>query len=160
MNIIYKQNRIGKNGRIFGLYKFRTMVENADKIGGSSTAGDDPRITRVGAFLRKTHLDELPQIVNILKGDMALIGWRPEVPEYLDTIPLEVLATKPGIVGLATLWDINEAEVLRGRPDPDKYYEEYIIPKKRELDLYYVKNRSLWLDIKILLRTVGKLLGN
>src|SRR4030042_4571958 len=107
MNRIFRQKRVGKNGKIFLLFKIRTMTT---KKGSLSTAKDDPRITKIGRFLRKWRLDELPQIWNILKGDMVLIGWRPEVPEYLDTIPKEVLSTKPGIIGLATLYDINEGE--------------------------------------------------
>jgi len=128
------------------------------KEGSLSTAEDDSRITKIGRFLRKWRLDELPQIWNILRGDMTLIGWRPEVPQYLNTIPPEVLATKPGIIGLATLYDINEGERLRGQKDPDKYYEDYIMPEKRKLDLYYARNKSFWLDIKILWRTFVKLI--
>src|SRR3990167_4546690 len=105
MSLFYRAKRIGKNGKIFELLKFRTMVLNADQVGGSSTSDDDPRITRIGKFLRKTKLDELPQLVNVLRGDMKIIGWRPESPEYLSTIPKEVLATKPGIIGWATLSD-------------------------------------------------------
>ena len=159
MSIIYKSRRIGKDGKLFYIYKFRTMIENADQMGGSSTADDDPRITKMGRFLRRWRLDELPQIWNLLKGDIVLIGWRPEVPEYLDTIPKEVLATKPGIIGLATLWDIDEGRTLKGSKDPDKEYEEKIMPTKRKLELYYVKNRTLGLNIKILWQTFLKLVG-
>src|SRR3990167_6923438 len=107
------------------------MVEGADKLGGSSTADDDPRITKIGRILRKTKLDELPQIWNWIKGDMNLIGWRPEVPEYLHTIPTEVLMTKPGIIGWATLSDMDEGFTLKGSLNPDKDYEDKILPKKR-----------------------------
>lgn len=158
MSILYIAARVGQNGKIFKLLKFRTMVLNADKIGGSSTADDDPRITWWGRILRKTKLDELPQIVNVLKGDMALIGWRPESPEYLDTIPPEVLATKPGIIGYATLFDIDEGAELAGKVDPDKYYAEVILPKKREHELWYVRNRSLSLDLWIIWATFKKLI--
>lgn len=158
MSIFYKSQRIGKNGKLFTLYKFRTMVENADKIGPSSTSDDDQRITKIGKLLRKTKLDELPQLFNWLKGDMALIGWRPEVPKYLSTFPDEVLGTKPGIIGLATLWDIDEGSTLAGSTDPDRDYEERIMPKKRELELYYVRNRSFALDMKILTQTLWRIL--
>ena len=157
--IFYKSLRVGKNGKLFYLWKFRTMVENADRIGGPSTAGDDPRITKIGRFLRRYKLDELPQIWNVIKGDMVFIGWRPEVPQYLNTIPPEVLATKPGITGLATIWDYDEGKKLSGQQDPDRYYEEYILPKKRELELYYVRNKSLKMDLSILWLTFKKLLG-
>ena len=150
---------MGKNGRIFQILKIRTMVEGADKIGGSSTADDDPRITKIGRILRKTKLDELPQLWNLLKGDIVLIGWRPEVPEYLNTIPLEVLATKPGIIGLATLYDIDEGAILKGSKNPDKDYEDKILPQKRKLELYYVRNKSLKLDLFIIWQTFKKLLG-
>jgi len=135
------------------------MVYNADKIGGSSTSNDDPRITRVGIFLRKWKLDELPQLWNILKGDMSFVGWRPEVPQYLDTIPKEVLVTKPGLTGLSSLWDFDEGAILEGSKNPDKDYEEKILPKKRELDLFYVRNRSLWLDVKIIIKTILRFVG-
>lgn len=154
MSILYRAVRVGQHGLPFTLYKFRTMVENADAIGGSSTADDDPRITCVGRILRKTKLDELPQLINVIKGDMALIGWRPESPEYLDTIPLEVLATKPGIIGWATLHDIDEGAALKGQADPDAYYVEHILPEKRKNELWYVQNKNLWLDIKIVWLTL------
>jgi len=156
--LIYKSIRIGQYGQTFTLFKIRTMVINAETVGGSSTASDDARITRVGRFLRRYKIDELPQIYNWLKGDIKLIGWRPEAPEYKDTIPEEVLNTKPGLIGLATLWDIDEGERLKGQKDPDKYYVENILPKKRQLEVYYVNNKSFILDIKILCQTMLKLL--
>jgi len=160
MSIIYKARRVGKNGKIFTLYKFRTLVENADRIGGSTTSDNDPRITRVGRVLRKTKLDELPQLYNWLKGDIALIGWRPESPEYLDTIPPEVLATKPGIFGLATLWDMDEGKFLQelGAIDPDAAYREVILPQKRKLELQYVQTKSFSLNAKILAQTLWRLI--
>lgn len=158
MSLLYKAQRIGQHGKTFTLYKFRTMVKNAHLLGGSSTSDDDPRITKIGKILRKTKLDELPQIINILNGSMSLIGWRPESPEYLHTIPDEVLATKPGIIGWATLHDIDEGAVLKGQADPDKYYEEVILPEKRKNELWYVRNKSLLLDIKIVLLTIKGIL--
>ena len=133
------------------------MVENADTIGGSSTADDDPRITKIGKILRKTKLDELPQLWNWIKGDLSLIGWRPESPEYLHTIPQEVLNTKPGIFGLATLNNIDEGATLKGKEDPDKYYLENILPEKRRLELFYVRNKSLKLDAYILTKTLCRI---
>jgi lipopolysaccharide/colanic/teichoic acid biosynthesis glycosyltransferase len=159
MSILYKSARLGKDGRVFQLLKFRTMVKNADRIGGSSTADDDPRITKIGKLLRKTKLDELPQIINLLKGDMTLIGWRPEVPQYKDTIHPEVLATKPGIIGLATLWDFDEGARLKGSSDPDRDYELLIMPMKRELELEYVRRKSFKLDCWVIWRTFLGLLG-
>ena len=158
MKIIYRSDRIGKNGRLFSMYKLRTMVNNADKIGGSSTADNDPRITKIGKYLRKYKLDELPQLINVLKGDCTLVGWRPEVPEYLDTIHEEVLATKPGLTGLATLHDYDEGKILSHANDPDDYYRKKILPKKRELELYYVRHKSFKLDMKILIHTFLKLI--
>ena len=158
MSILYRAKRLGQHGRIFELLKFRTMVEKADQIGGSTTSDDDPRVTKLGRILRKTKLDELPQLWNWLKGDIALVGWRPESPEYLHTIPREVLASKPGIFGLATLWNYDEGATVLGKGDPDKYYEEHILLKKRELELYYVNHRTLFLDISILTKTIWRMI--
>ena len=156
--LIYRSKRVGQNGRIFELLKFRTMIPNAELVGGSSTADDDPRITKIGRFLRKTKLDELPQLWNWIKGDVCLISWRPESPEYLSTIPDEVLRTKPGIIGYATLWNIDEGATLKGKENPDKYYEEVILLRKRELELYYVRNKSFILDLTILTKTIWRII--
>ena len=156
MSIIYKAQRIGKNGKVFTCYKFKTLREEP---GPTSSGDDDSRITKIGRILRKTKLDELPQFFNILKGEMTLIGWRPEDPRYLNTIHPEVLATKPGIIGWATLSDMDEGGILKGSLDPDKDYEEKILPKKRELELWYVRNKSLKLDILIVIKTIRALLG-
>lgn len=158
MSLLYKATRLGRHGDTFTMYKFRTMVKNADKMGGSSTADDDPRITRAGRFLRKTKLDELPQLLNVLRGEMALVGWRPEAVEYRDTFPAEILATKPGIVGIAQLWDFDEGAMLAGKEDPDQFYRDHILPGKRSLELYYVNNQNIWLDSWILLQIIGKML--
>lgn len=158
MSLLYRARRIGKGGQLFTLYKFRTMVQNAAQLGGSSTADNDPRITRIGYFLRKTKLDELPQIINVLKGEMAFIGWRPESPEYLSTLAPAILATKPGIIGLATLWDSDEGATLKDAEDPDKFYAEKILPVKRKLELFYVENRGIRLNTWIILNTIKKLL--
>lgn len=158
MSIFYKAPRLGQFGDTFTMYKFRTMVKNADKMGGSSTADDDPRVTKIGRFLRKTKLDELPQLLNILQGEMKLIGWRPEAVEYRDTFSFEILKTKPGIVGIAQLWDFDEGAMLAGKEDPDQFYRDHILPGKRSLELYYVNNQNIWLDLWILLQITKRLL--
>lgn len=161
MSIIYKAKRIGLHGKPFFMYKFRTMVENADKIGGASTAGDDPRITPVGRVLRKFKLDELPQLWNVLIGDMSLVGPRPDVEEVINMMtPIEkriILSVRPGITDLASLWDSNEEERLRGKPDPHQAYLDEIWPEKKRLQIQYVQNKSLLLDITIILKTIWKI---
>lgn len=158
MSILYRATRVGQFGEPFTLYKFRTMVEDADKIGGSSTSDTDPRITWWGKILRKTKLDELPQLLNVLNGDMAFIGWRPEALEYLDTFPLEVLLTKPGIIGYATLQDMDEGAFLKDFPDPDAAYRDLILPLKRTNELWYVRNKCLYLDLYIIFATIKKMI--
>src|SRR3990167_1560049 len=155
MSIIYKASRIGRNGKLFTIYKLKTLK---DEPGPQSTAYDDPRITEIGRWLRKTRLDELPQIYNVIKRDMNLIGWRPEDPKYFNTIPHEVLATRPGILGWATLHDLNEGSILKGSQDPDKDYEDKILPKKREKELWYVRNRSRKGDLKIIFLTLWRII--
>jgi lipopolysaccharide/colanic/teichoic acid biosynthesis glycosyltransferase len=158
--IIYCGKRIGKNKKPFHIYKFRTMVVDADKIGGPSTSNDDSRITRIGLFLRKYKIDELPQLFNVLKGDMSLVGPRPEVPEYAKLYKGKeeiVFNVRPGMTDLASLWDINEGEVLEGSDDPEKVYLEEIRPEKVKLQIEYVKNRSFLGDIKIILGTIKKI---
>lgn len=156
-NVFYKAQRTGKNGKVFTMYKFRTMVQNADKIGGPSTSADDPRLTKIGNFLRKYKLDELPQLINIFKGQMSFVGPRPEVPSEIDTYDPKtkkiILSVKPGLTDLASIADLHEEEVLRGSADPHKTYREKIQPQKIKLQLEYIKNNSFWLDIKILIRT-------
>lgn len=158
MSIFYKAQRLGQYGKPFTMYKFRTMVKNADKIGGSSTSDDDPRITKIGRFLRKTKLDELPQLINLLKGDMKLIGWRPEALEYLNTFDPRILETKPGIIGLATLWDSDEGAMLAGSLNPDEEYVDKILPMKRSLELQYIQQKSIWLDLQIIFGFIKKIL--
>lgn len=159
--VFYRGVRVGRFGKPFRIYKFRTMVVNADKIGGSCTPDDDPRITRIGRFLRKYKLDELPQLINVLKGEMSLVGPRPEVPFYVNMFTEEerkILEVKPGITDLASLWDIDEGAILKGSADPEKTYMEKIRPEKIRLQLEYVENRSLLQDLKIILKTINKLL--
>jgi len=137
------------------------MVVNAEKMGGPSTALDDPRLTRIGKFLRRWKLDELPQLFNVIKGDMSLVGPRPEVLEYANLYQGEekiVYRVKPGITDFASLWDVHEEEVLKGSPDPEKTYLEKIRPEKVRLQMKYVKEMSFWTDIKIIWRTFLKLI--
>ena len=159
--VFYRGERIGRNGKTFRIFKFRTMVPNAEGIGGSSTAGDDPRLTKIGNFLKKYQLDELPQLINVLKGEMSFVGPRPEVRMYVDMLSEEerkkIFSIRPGMTDLASLWNFHEGEVLRDSPDPEKTYLEKIRPKKIELQLKYVKEYSFWLDIKLILKTIAKI---
>ncbi|HRS54369.1 MAG TPA: sugar transferase [Bacteroidales bacterium] len=159
--VFYKAPRVGKNGKLFKMYKFRTMVKNADKIGPSSTTKSDNRITKVGKFLRKTKLDELPQFINVLLGEMSIVGPRPDVKQFTDLFTEEekiILSVKPGITDYASIWNSNEAKILEGSDDPDKTYMEVIWPEKKQLQIKYVKERSFTTDIKIIILTLLALL--
>lgn len=160
--VFYRGERIGKGGRPFKMFKFRTMVVNADKLGGPSTAGDDPRLTKIGLFLKKYQLDELPQLIDVFSGRMSLVGPRPEVKMYVDMFIEEekiILSVRPGMTDLASLWNFHEAEVLKGSQDPEKTYMEKIRPEKLKLQMKYVKEKSFWLDLKIITKTIFKVLG-
>ena len=155
--VFYRGKRIGRYGKPFRIYKFRTMVENAEKLGGSSTADDDPRITKTGKFLRKYKLDELPQLINVLKGEMSFVGPRPEVQHYVDMFTEEekaILSIRPGITDWASLWNPDEGAILKGSKDPEKAYMEKIRPEKLKLQLKYVKEGSFRIDLKIILLTL------
>jgi lipopolysaccharide/colanic/teichoic acid biosynthesis glycosyltransferase len=157
---LYRGTRVGLNGKLFAMLKFRTMVVNAEALGGSATAADDPRITSFGKFLRRYKLDELPQLLNVLFGDMSLVGPRPEVQKYVSLYSPEeqaILTVRPGITDWASIWNSNEAAVLEGSNDPEKTYEELIRPTKLALQLLYVRNRSFWVDLKIIFHTAAKL---
>ena len=157
----YRGVRVGRYGKPFHMLKFRTLVVDAEQIGGSSTADDDPRVTRVGKLLRKYKLDELPQLINVLKGDMSLVGPRPEVPHYVQMFTDEeqaILSVRPGITDWATLWNPDEGAVLAGSADAEKAYMEKIRPTKLRLQLNYVRTQSFWGDIKILAWTVSAIL--
>jgi lipopolysaccharide/colanic/teichoic acid biosynthesis glycosyltransferase len=160
--VFYRGERVGKDGKPFRIFKFRTMVKDAEKLGGPSTSADDPRLTKFGKILRKYKLDELPQLINVLKGEMSLVGPRPEVKMYVDMLKPEekekILSVKPGMTDLASLWDFHEEEVLKGSEDPEKAYMEKIRPKKIQLQLEYVKNRSFLLDLKIIFKTLIRLI--
>ena len=160
---IYKQRRVGKDGRLFTFYKFRSMVLNADKMGAQVTATHDPRITRIGHFLRKTKLDELPQLVNVIAGDISVVGPRPEVPVYVDKWPKGqkeiVLSVKPGITDYATLVYNDEQAVLSRSDNPEKTYLEAVMPHKLSLYQRYIDDQSFLLDIKIIFGTLLKMFG-
>ena len=154
--ILYPGRRVGKNGRPFGMYKFRSMVLNADRIGGSSTPDDDPRITPIGRVLRRYKLDELPQLLNVLRGQMSIVGPRPQVQWALDLYTTEqrqVLTVKPGITDYASVRFPNEGEILKGSTDPDRDYMEKIHPEKMRLSLEYVRNRSMRTDLLVIAQT-------
>lgn len=155
--VFYRGVRIGYHGELFRIFKFRTMVVNAERIGGPSTADDDSRITKVGHFLRKYKLDELPQLINVLKGEMSFVGPRPEVQYYVDMFTEEekvILSVRPGITDWASLWNPDEGAVLAGSPDPEKTYMEEIRPTKLRLQLKYVKEKSFRGDMSIIYQTI------
>ena len=137
------------------------MVVNADKMGGPSTASDDPRLTKAGNFLKKYQLDELPQLLDVLMGNMSLVGPRPEVPFYVNMMTAEekkiILSVRPGMTDLASLWDFHEGEILKGSADPEKTYQEKVRPEKLRLQIKYVEERSFFGDIKIIMETVKKI---
>ena len=155
--VFYRGERVGFQGRVFHILKFRTMVLDAEKLGGSSTADDDPRITKIGKTLRKYKLDELPQLFNVLTGEMSLVGPRPEIKRYSDLYTDEqkaIFTVRPGITDWASLWNSDEGAVLAGAEDPDKAFEELIQPTKLKLQLKYVRERSFWVDLKIIILTL------
>jgi len=155
--VFFRGVRVGRHGRPFRIFKFRTMVMNAEKMGGPSTAADDSRITRMGRFVRRFNLDELPQLLNVLKGEMSLVGPRPEVPQYVALFTEEekrILSVRPGITDWATLWIGNEGKWLEGSGDPEKVYMEKLWPEKHRLQLEYVRRQSFWVDCEIMLKTL------
>ena len=157
--VFFRGERVGRYGKPFRIFKFRTMVAGADKLGGPSTAADDPRLTRIAGFLKKCQLDELPQLINVLKGEMSLVGPRPEVQMYVNMFTEEekaVLSVRPGMTDYASLWNFHEGELLRGSADPEKTFLEEIRPEKIRLQLKYVREQSFWVDLKIILRTLEK----
>ncbi|HKW35522.1 MAG TPA: sugar transferase [Candidatus Acidoferrum sp.] len=159
--VFYRGLRAGRFGKPFRICKFRTMVLNADKIGGPSSAADDPRITRVGAFLRQYKLDELPQLLNVLRGEMSLVGPRPEVLQYVAMFTEEerpILTVLPGITDWASIANSDEGALLAGSPDPEKTYLEKIRPEKIRLQLEYVRRHSFAVDLQILMQTLRVLL--
>ena len=154
--VFYKAKRVGSGEIIFEMYKFRTMVVNADTIGGSLTTYRDKRVTPMGRFLRWTKLDELPNLINVIKGEMSLVGPRPEAPDYVKyytQTQKQVLHVKPGMTGPSQLANRDEEEKLKGHPDAEHYYITELMPKKLALDLHYVATQSIVADIGWLLKT-------
>jgi len=159
--ILFRQLRVGKNGDEFWILKFRSMVNGAERIGKRITADGDSRVTRLGVFLRKWKLDELPQLWNVLKGDMSFVGPRPELPCYVrEYTPLQVriLQVRPGITDPATLRFRNEGRILQQSPDPERFYHEKILPEKLTLNLQYLEEISLGRDISLLFSTIRSVL--
>ncbi|GAA4451803.1 O-antigen biosynthesis protein WlbG [Novipirellula rosea] len=158
--VLFQQTRVGRQLRPFKILKFRTMVENAPSLGPAITSGGDPRITRIGRLLRKTKLDELPQLFNILKGDMSLVGPRPEVPKYVEMFEddfRQILIVRPGLTDLASIKYRDESTVLAQAEDPEREYITRILPDKIELAKQYVRHSSIALDVRVILQTLLQL---
>ncbi len=157
--IFFRGERVGKNGKIFKIFKFRSMIKDSEGKGKWNVGNNDPRITKIGVFLRKTKLDELPQLINVLKGEMSLVGPRPELQFYVAKYTKEelpILDLKPGITDWASMVNISQFELFTEAEDPDIAYEKYIRPIKLKLQLYYRNNNSIWIDLEILIWTVFK----
>ena len=155
--VFYRQVRVGRNGKTFRIFKFRSMVMDADKKGLAITVGRDSRITRVGAVLRKTKLDELAQLLNVLFGQMSFVGPRPEVPKYVELYTpyqRQVLLVRPGITDYASIAYRNENDLLAGAPNPETMYIEQIMPDKIELNMKYLREISPLADIRLILKTI------
>ncbi len=154
--ILFLQKRVGMDGKLFTLIKFRSMMINQES-NNTATAKGDERITTIGVFLRRYKLDELPELWNVLKGEMSLVGPRPDVPGYADNLKgkdRKILKLRPGITGTASLKYANEEEILSMQDNPQKYNDEVIFPDKVKINLEYYKNQTLWLDIKIIFATI------
>jgi lipopolysaccharide/colanic/teichoic acid biosynthesis glycosyltransferase len=160
--IFFRQRRVGRYGRTFRIFKFRTMTDGADKKGAPLTASGDARVTRVGRVLRKTKLDEVPQLLNVVRGEMSLVGPRPEVPEYTRRYTAEeckVLAVRPGITGPASLAYIDEERLLASAADPEKFYVDTLMRRKLQFDLAYCRNIFFIEDLRIVFRTLAGVAG-
>lgn len=156
-SVFYLQNRVGKGGEIFKLFKFRTMHVDADKHTAITVGARDARITGIGYYLRKFKIDELPQLINVLIGNMSLVGPRPELKKFVDLYnadQVKVISVKPGITDYASIEFRNENELLEGKSDPVQFYIEQIMPVKLKLNLKYIQEQSFVLDIKIIYQTV------
>jgi lipopolysaccharide/colanic/teichoic acid biosynthesis glycosyltransferase len=161
--VFFKQERFGKNFQPFRIYKFRTMVADAPQRGSAITVGDDPRITRLGHWLRRTKIDELPQLINVVKGDMSMVGPRPEVEQYVEMFRkdyAEILKVRPGITDLASLKYRDEAAVLSSMRDPEQAYVTRVLPEKIELAKQYVGKASFFYDIRLILQTLFKVVAH
>jgi lipopolysaccharide/colanic/teichoic acid biosynthesis glycosyltransferase len=156
--VLYRQQRVSRGGRLFRLLKFRTMVVNADRLAPNVSATGDPRVTRVGRLLRRTYLDELPQLLNVLRGDMSLVGPRPETPEFVALFTPEerqVLTVRPGLAGPSTLAFMDEAEILASTDDPVAYYTTTLLHDRVKADLTYLDHCSIGYDIRLLCSQVA-----
>lgn len=159
--VLFKQVRVTKNGKLFKIYKFRTMKENSEG-NKQITVGKDNRITGIGHILRKTKLDELPQLFNVLKGEMSLVGPRPEVPKYVELYTdeqREILKVPAGITDYASIYFSNESELLGEAENPEEFYIKKIMPYKIELNKKYINEIGIMTDIKIIILTILKILG-
>ncbi|HEY1064474.1 MAG TPA: sugar transferase [Pirellulales bacterium] len=157
---IFRQTRVGRHGRPFTLYKFRSMVVDAESRGGQLTGSNDARITSVGAWLRKLKLDELPQLWNVIRGEMSLVGPRPEVPRYVERYSPEqrrVLELTPGVTDPASLRYFDEGELLAQADDPESLYVREIMPEKIHLNLEYQRRATIWSDLGIVLATLARM---
>ncbi len=156
-SVFYRQERVTQYGRHFRIYKFRTMVQDADRIGSHVTVGNDPRITRVGAKIRSRRIDELPQLFNVLGGSMTFVGTRPEAVKYVEAYTDEMKATlllPAGVTSSASIRYKDEAELLKASDDPDKTYTDKVLPEKMRINCEYLRNYSFFGDIALMMRTV------
>ena len=159
--ILFIQPRVGFNNQDFNIFKFRTMQMESDKKGLLTLGNKDSRITKVGYFLRRYKIDEFPQLLNILLGDMSFVGPRPELRKYVNYYPKEdlvVLSVRPGITGLASIEFRNEVELLKAAKDPEAFFIESIIPKKLKLNKLYIEKSSFWFDLKLIIITIFRVL--
>jgi len=159
--IFFRQERVGRGGKIFLIYKFRTMRQDAESVGGQLTVQGDPRVTRVGQLLRASKLDELPQLINVIAGEMALVGPRPEVPRYVarySDAQRRVLDVRPGITDPASIRYRDESAVLASSDDPERAYLEQVMPEKLAINLDYLERRTLLSDVRVILATFVRIL--
>ena len=160
--VFYRQVRVGRGGEDFKLYKFRSMRVGSDRKGLLTVGGRDPRITRSGYFIRKYKIDELPQLINVLVGDMSFVGPRPEVRRYVDLYTpeqMKVLSVRPGITDMASIKYRNENDLLASAADPERYYIDVVMPDKLRINLEYIAGQSMMLDIKLIFRTLFKIVS-
>jgi len=159
--IFFVQERVGRFGRNFKIIKFRTMRNTLENSHRKITVGKDPRITGIGQFLRRYKIDEFPQLINVFKGEMSIVGPRPELPYYVNQYPedtrAKILSVRPGITDYASLEYINESIILENEKDPERAYLEDILPQKIKYCVNYIDNQSCWLDIVLILKTIGKI---
>lgn len=156
--VLFRQERVGRHGRMFCIHKFRTMVSDAHSRGPQLTVGNDTRVTAAGRFLRKYKLDELPQLIDVLVGDMSMVGPRPEVPQYVtlySRAQREVLGLTPGITDPASIEFRREEEILGRATDPERHYVEVVMPRKIELNLEYGRHATVWSDLGMMIRTLS-----